>query len=143
MEEAFGDVEKRVVAKLLDLMDGMSERGQVIVLGATNRPESLDPALRRPGRFDREIEIGVPNVEGRLETLQIHTRGIPLSADIELQQLSPELHGYTGADIKALCREAAMKALRRYLPEIDLERNKISREFPEGIVITNRDYHAA
>jgi len=139
-EEAFGDVEKRVVAQLLALMDGMSERGQVIVLGATNRPESLDPALRRPGRFDREIEIGVPNAEGRLEILQIHTRGMPLSDDIELQELASELHGYTGADIKALCREAAMKALRRYLPEIDLEGDKISPEILEGMVITNRDF---
>jgi transitional endoplasmic reticulum ATPase len=139
-EEAFGDVEKRVVAQLLALMDGMSERGQVIVLGATNRPESLDPALRRPGRFDREIEIGVPNAEGRLEILQIHTRGMPLSEDINLQDLASELHGYTGADTKALCREAAMKALRRYLPEIDLEGDKISPEILEGMVITNRDF---
>jgi transitional endoplasmic reticulum ATPase len=139
-EEAFGDVEKRVVAQLLALMDGMSDRGQVIVLGATNRPESLDPALRRPGRFDREIEIGVPNAEGRLEILQIHTRGMPLSEDIDLQELASELHGYTGADIKALCREAAMKALRRYLPEIDLEGDKISPEILEGMVITNRDF---
>jgi len=139
-EEAFGDVEKRVVAQLLALMDGMSDRGQVIVLGATNRPESLDPALRRPGRFDREIEIGVPNAEGRLEILQIHTRGMPLSEDIDLQDLAAELHGYTGADIKALCREAAMKALRRYLPEIDLEGDKISPEILEGMVITNRDF---
>ncbi|HEX2557773.1 MAG TPA: CDC48 family AAA ATPase [Nitrososphaera sp.] len=139
-EEAFGDVEKRVVAQLLALMDGMAERGQVIVLGATNRPESLDPALRRPGRFDREIEIGVPNAEGRLEILQIHTRGMPLSDDINLQDLASELHGYTGADIKALCREAAMKALRRYLPEIDLEGDKISPEILEGMVITNRDF---
>jgi transitional endoplasmic reticulum ATPase len=139
-EEAFGDVEKRVVAQLLALMDGMSERGQVIVLGATNRPESLDPALRRPGRFDREIEIGVPNVEGRLEILQIHTRGMPLSDDIKLQELASELHGYTGADIKALCREAAMKALRRYLPEIDLEGDKISPEMLEVMVITTRDF---
>jgi transitional endoplasmic reticulum ATPase len=139
-EEAFGDVEKRVVAQLLALMDGMSERGQVIVLGATNRPESLDPALRRPGRFDREIEIGVPNGEGRLEILQIHTRGMPLSDDINLQELASELHGYTGADIKALCREAAMKALRRYLPEIDLEGEKISAEMLEAMVITTRDF---
>lgn len=139
-EEAFGDVEKRVVAQLLALMDGMSERGQVIVLGATNRPESIDPALRRPGRFDREIEIGVPNAEGRLEVLQIHTRGMPLSDDIDLQDLASELHGYTGADIKALCREAAMKALRRYLPEIDLEGDKISPEILEGMVISNRDF---
>ncbi len=139
-EEAFGDVEKRVVAQLLALMDGMSERGQVIVLGATNRPESLDPALRRPGRFDREIEIGVPNVEGRLEILQIHTRGMPLSDDIDFQDLASELHGYTGADINALCREAAMKALRRYLPEIDLEADKISPEVLESMVITSRDF---
>jgi transitional endoplasmic reticulum ATPase len=139
-EEAFGDVEKRVVAQLLALMDGMSERGQVIVLGATNRPESLDPALRRPGRFDREIEIGVPNGEGRLEILQIHTRGMPLAEDIKLQDLASELHGYTGADIKALCREAAMKALRRYIPEIDLEGEKISPEMLETMVITTRDF---
>jgi transitional endoplasmic reticulum ATPase len=139
-EEAFGDVEKRVVAQLLALMDGMSDRGQVIVLGATNRPESLDPALRRPGRFDREIEVGVPNAEGRLEILQIHTRGMPLADDINLQELASELHGYTGADIKALCREAAMKALRRYLPEIDLEGDKISPEILESMVITTRDF---
>jgi transitional endoplasmic reticulum ATPase len=139
-EEAFGDVEKRVVAQLLALMDGMSDRGQVIVLGATNRSESLDPALRRPGRFDREIEIGVPNVEGRLEILQIHTRGMPLSEDINLQELAGRLHGYTGADIKALCREAAMKALRRCLPEIELEGERISPEILESMMITHRDF---
>ena len=140
-EEAFGDVEKRVVAQLLALMDGMSERGNVIVLGATNRPESIDPALRRPGRFDREIEVGVPNAEGRLEILQIHTRGMPLTSDdIDLKGLAAELHGYTGADIKALCREAAMKALRRYLPEIDLEGDKISRETLEMMEIRNKDF---
>jgi transitional endoplasmic reticulum ATPase len=139
-EEAFGDVEKRVVAQLLALMDGMSDRGQVIVLGATNRSESLDPALRRPGRFDREIEIGVPNVEGRLEILQIHTRGMPLSEDIDLQELAARLHGYTGADIKALCREAAMKALRRCLPEIELEGERISSDILESMMITDRDF---
>lgn len=139
-EEAFGDVEKRVVAQLLALMDGMSDRGQVIVLGATNRSESLDPALRRPGRFDREIEIDVPNVEGRLEILQIHTRGMPLSEDIDLQELAARLHGYTGADIKALCREAAMKALRRCLPEIELEGERISPEILESMVITDGDF---
>jgi transitional endoplasmic reticulum ATPase len=139
-EEAFGDVEKRVVAQLLALMDGMQERGQVIVLGATNRPESLDPALRRPGRFDREIEVGVPNAEGRLEIIQIHTRGMPLADDINLQELASELHGYTGADIKSLCREAAMRALRRYLPEIDLEGDMISSEVLEQMVITTKDF---
>ena len=140
-EEAFGDVEKRVVAQLLALMDGLSERGNVVVIGATNRPESVDPALRRPGRFDRELEVGVPNVEGRIEILQIHTRGMPLSDDINLKKLATELHGYTGADIKALCREAAMKALKRYLPEIDLEGDKISPEILEKMVITNKDYY--
>src|ERR671936_1605299 len=142
-EEAFGDVEKRVVAQLLALMDGMSDRGQVIVLGATNRSESLDPALRRPGRFDREIEIGVPNVKGRLEILQIHTRGMPLSEDIDLKHLASELHGYTGADIKALCREAAMKALRRYLPEIDSEGDKLSPDTLEMMEIINKDFKDA
>jgi transitional endoplasmic reticulum ATPase len=112
----------------------------VIVLGATNRAESIDPALRRPGRFDREIEIGVPNVEGRLEILQIHTRGMPLAEDIDLIELASGLYGYTGADIKALCREAAMKALRRYLPEIDLEGDKVSPDTLETIEITNRDF---
>jgi transitional endoplasmic reticulum ATPase len=139
-EEAFGDVEKRVVAQLLALMDGMSERGNVIVLGATNRPESIDPALRRPGRFDREIEIGVPNAEGRIEILQIHTRGMPLAIDIDMRQLASELYGYTGADIKALCREAAMKALRRYLPEIDLEGDKVSSETLEMMEIRTKDF---
>lgn len=139
-EEAFGDVEKRVVAQLLALMDGMSERGNVIVLGATNRPESIDPALRRPGRFDREIEIGVPNAEGRIEILQIHTRGMPLAADIDMRHLASELYGYTGADIKALCREAAMKALRRYLPEIDIEGDKVSPDTLEMMEIRTKDF---
>jgi transitional endoplasmic reticulum ATPase len=139
-EEAFGDVEKRVVAQLLALMDGMSDRGNVIVLGATNRPESIDPALRRPGRFDREIEIGVPNAEGRDEILMIHTRGMPLASDIDLQGLAYELNGYTGADIKALCREAAMKALRRYIPEIDSEGDKVSPDTLDMIEIRNKDF---
>src|ERR687895_617984 len=139
-EETFGDVEKRVVAQLLALMDGMSERGNVIVLGATNRPESIDPALRRPGRFDREIEIGVPNAEGRIEILQIHPRAMPLAADINMRQLASELYGYTGADIKALCREAAMKALRRYIPEIDLEGDRVSSETLEMMEIRNKDF---
>ncbi len=139
-EEAFGDVEKRVVAQLLALMDGMSERGNVIVLGATNRPESIDPALRRPGRFDREIEIGVPNCEGRLEILQIHTMGMPLAQDIDLREISSELHGYTGADIKALCREAAMKALRRYVPEMDFAGDKVAPDTLQLMEIKNKDF---
>ncbi|MDQ3977363.1 MAG: AAA family ATPase, partial [Thermoproteota archaeon] len=139
-EEAFGDVEKRVVAQLLSLMDGMSDRGNVIVLGATNRPESIDPALRRPGRFDREIEIGVPNAQGRFEILGIHTRGMPLAQDIDLQELALELNGYTGADIKALCREAAMKALRRYIPEIDSGTGKVSPDTLRVMDIISRDF---
>jgi len=134
-EEAYGDVEKRVVAQMLALMDGLTDRGNVIVLGATNRPESVDPALRRPGRFDREFEISVPNQDGRLEILQIHTRGMPIADDVDLKDLSSELHGYTGADIKSLCREAAMKSIRRYLPEIDLENEKIPSEILQSMEI--------
>ena len=124
-EEVFGDVEKRVVAQLLALMDGLTDRGNVVVLGATNRPDSVDPALRRPGRFDREMEISVPNIDGRIEILQIHTRGMPIGKDVDLKKLASELHGYTGADIKSLCRESALKAIRRYLPKIDLENKRI------------------
>ena len=141
-EEAYGDVEKRVVAQLLALMDGLNERGNVIVLGATNRPESVDPALRRPGRFDREIEISVPNADGRLEILQIHTRGMPLH-DVDLKTLAAELHGYTGADIKSLCREAAMKSVRIHLPEIENETEKVSPEILLKLKITLQDFYDA
>ena len=142
-EEAYGDVEKRVVAQLLALMDGLNERGNVIVLGATNRPDSIDPALRRPGRFDREFEISVPNEDGRLEILEIHTRGMPISEEIDLKDLSSELHGYTGADIKSLCKEAALKSIRRYLPEIDLETEKIPSEVLQSMEIKLIDFYDA
>ncbi|KAF6247168.1 AAA family ATPase [Nitrosopumilus sp. b3] len=142
-EEAYGDVEKRVVAQLLALMDGLTDRGNVIVLGATNRPDSVDPALRRPGRFDREFEISVPNEDGRFEILEIHTRGMPISNDIDLKDLSSELHGYTGADIKSLCREAALKSIRRYLPEIDLETEKIPSEVLQSMEIKLVDFYDA
>ena len=142
-EEVYGDVEKRVVAQLLALMDGLTDRGNVIVLGATNRPEGVDPALRRPGRFDREFEITVPNEDGRLEILLIHTRGMPVSDDVDLKDLASELHGYTGADIKSLCREAAMKSIRRYLPEIDLETEKISSEVLQSMQIKLIDFYDA
>jgi transitional endoplasmic reticulum ATPase len=142
-EEAYGDVEKRVVAQLLALMDGLTERGNVIVLGATNRPDSIDPALRRPGRFDREVEISVPNEDGRLEVLMIHSRGMPISKDVNLKILSSELHGYTGADIKSLCREAAMKSIRRYLPEIDLETEKITSQVLKSMEIKLIDFYDA
>ncbi len=142
-EEAYGDVEKRVVAQLLALMDGLTERGNVIVLGATNRPDSVDPALRRPGRFDREMEISVPNADGRLEVLQIHTRGMPIGDDVELKMLASELHGYTGADMKSLCREAAMKSIRRYLPKIDLETEKIPSKVLQSMEIKLIDFYDA
>lgn len=142
-EEAYGDVEKRVVAQLLALMDGLNDRGNVIVIGATNRPESIDPALRRPGRFDREFEISVPNDDGRLEILIIHTRGMPVADDVDLKDLAAELHGYTGADIKSLCREAALKSIRRYLPEIDLETEKISSEVLQSMQIKLIDFYDA
>ena len=124
-EEVTGEVEKRVVAQLLSLMDGLTGRGNVIVIGATNRPNALDPALRRPGRFDREIEIGTPDKRGRHEILLIHSRGMPLARDVDLKVLAERMHGYTGADLAALCREAAMKALLRYLPEINLKEERI------------------
>jgi transitional endoplasmic reticulum ATPase len=124
-EEVTGETEKRVVAQLLSLMDGLTGRGNVIVIGATNRPNALDPALRRPGRFDREIEIGTPDKRGRHEILLIHSRGMPLARDVDLKVLTERTHGYTGADLAALCRETAMKALIRYLPEINLKEERI------------------
>ena len=142
-EEAYGDVEKRVVAQILALMDGLNDRGNVIVLGATNRPDSVDPALRRPGRFDREFEISVPNMDGRLEILQIHTRGMPIDDAIDLKDLASELHGYTGADIKSLCREAAMKSIRRYLPKIDLETEQIPSKMLQAMQIKLIDFYDA
>ena len=142
-EEVFGDVEKRVVAQLLALMDGLTDRGNVVVLGATNRPDSVDPALRRPGRFDREMEISVPNIDGRIEILQIHTRGMPIAKDVDLKKLASELHGYTGADIKSLCRESAIKAIRRYLPKIDLENKRIPSKMLQSMEIKLRDLYDA
>lgn len=139
-EEVTGEVERRVVAQLLALMDGLSGRGNVIVIGATNRPGALDPAIRRPGRFDREVEIGVPDKPGRYEVLQIHTRGMPLAKDVDLKKLSQMTHGYTGADLAALARETAMKALRRYLPEINLEEERIPPSVLEKMTILMEDF---
>ena len=139
-EEVTGEVERRVVAQLLALMDGLSGRGNVIVIGATNRPDALDPAIRRPGRFDREVEIGVPDKPGRYEVLQIHTRGMPLAKDVDLKKLSQMTHGYTGADLAALARETAMKALRRYLPEINLEEERIPPSVLEKMTILMEDF---
>jgi transitional endoplasmic reticulum ATPase len=142
-EEVTGEVERRVVAQLLSLMDGMGSRGNIIVIGATNRPNAIDPALRRPGRFDREIEIGVPDKAGRNEVLQIHTRNMPLSEDTDLKRLSDVTHGYTGADMASLCREAAMKALRRYIPEFNLEEERIPPEILEKMVVQMDDFLSA
>jgi transitional endoplasmic reticulum ATPase len=142
-EEVTGEVERRVVAQLLALMDGLSGRGNVIVIGATNRPGALDPALRRPGRFDREIEIGVPDKKGRYEVLQIHTRGMPLAEDVDLPKLSAMTHGYTGADLSALGRETAMKALRRYLPQINLEEERIPPSVLEKMEVKMDDFLGA
>ncbi|MEM3400019.1 MAG: CDC48 family AAA ATPase [Candidatus Micrarchaeia archaeon] len=142
-EEVTGEVERRVVSQLLTLMDGLEARGDVVVLAATNRPNSIDPALRRPGRFDREIEIRVPDAKGRKEIFEIHTRGMPLK-DVDIDKLVERTHGFTGADIAALCREAAMKALRRVIPEIKkLGEGKLSKEILDSLVITQDDFMAA
>ncbi len=139
-EEVSGEVERRVVAQLLSLMDGLKARGKVVVIGATNRINAIDPALRRPGRFDREIEIGVPDRNGRLDVLQIHTRGMPLSDDINLERLADISHGFVGADLQALAKEAAMRALRRILPQIDLSAESIPAEILNKIVVKMQDF---
>src|SRR6266849_7938981 len=139
-DEVAGEVERRVVAQLLALMDGLQARGKVVVIGATNRPNALDPALRRPGRFDREIEIGVPDRNGRLEILQIHTRGMPVAKDVNLEKLADISHGFVGADLKALSKEAAMRALRKVLPEIDLSSESIPGDTLKKIIVTMQDF---
>ncbi|RLG50279.1 MAG: AAA family ATPase, partial [Thermoproteota archaeon] len=141
--EVTGEVERRVVSQLLSLMDGLEARGDVIVIGATNRPEALDPALRRPGRFDREIEIGVPDKNGRKEILMIHTRNVPLAEDVNLEELAEITYGFVGADLAALVREAAMAALRRVLPQIDLESETIPLEILEQLIVKKSDFQEA
>lgn len=139
-EEVTGEVERRVVAQILALMDGLKERGKVIVIGASNRPDALDPALRRPGRFDREIELRVPDRDGRYEIMQIHTRGMPLEEDVNMEEIADITHGFVGADLAALSRESAMNALRRILPELDLEEQTIPQEVLEKLFVTNDDF---
>lgn len=139
-EEVTGEVERRIVAQLLSLMDGMSTRGKVVVIGATNRINAIDPALRRPGRFDREIEIGVPDKEGRLEILQIHTRGMPLDKDVDLEKIASMSHGFVGADLQSLAKEAAIRALRKVLPEIDLTAESIPSDTLRKIIVTMDDF---
>ena len=142
-EEVTGEVERRVVSQLLSLMDGLEARGKVIVIAATNRPNALDPALRRPGRFDREIEIKVPDKKGRYEILQIHTRHMPLLQDVDLERLASVSHGFVGADLEYLCKEAAMKTLRRMLPELNLEEERLSPETLDKLIVTGGDFENA
>jgi transitional endoplasmic reticulum ATPase len=141
--EVQGEVEKRIVAQLLTLMDGLEARGNVIVVGATNREEDIDMALRRPGRFDREIAIGVPDKEGRKEVLQIHTRNMPLSKDVKLDDIAAATHGFVGADISALVKEAAFGVLRRSLAKMDLEKDEIPEEVLEKLIVTKKDFAEA
>jgi transitional endoplasmic reticulum ATPase len=139
-DEVTAETERRVVAQLLALMDGLEGRGKVVVIGATNRPNALDPAIRRPGRFDREIEIGIPDRAGRSDILQIHTKGMPLADDVDLGQLAGMTHGYVGADLAALTREAAMRALRKVLPTIDMEADTIPVEVLNSLRVTMSDF---
>ncbi|MFA1611531.1 CDC48 family AAA ATPase [Halobellus rubicundus] len=141
--EAGGDVERRVVAQLLSLMDGLDERGEVVVIGATNRVDAIDPALRRGGRFDREIEIGVPDRDGRKEILQVHTRNMPLGEGVDLDEYAENTHGFVGADIESLAKEAAMTALRRIRPELDLESDEIDADVLDSIEVTKDDFKEA
>ncbi|HJU14348.1 MAG TPA: CDC48 family AAA ATPase [Candidatus Nitrosotalea sp.] len=142
-EEVTGEVERRVVSQLLSLMDGLEARGKVIVISATNRPNAIDPALRRPGRFDREIEIKVPDKKGRKDILMIHTRNMPLSDDVNLDKIAAISHGYVGADLEYLCKEAAMKCLRRLLPELNMEDEKLPPETLDKLVVNDEDYQNA
>ncbi|GAA0457299.1 CDC48 family AAA ATPase [Halococcus dombrowskii] len=142
-DETSGDVERRVVAQLLSLMDGLEERGQVTVIAATNRVDAIDPALRRGGRFDREIEIGVPDKEGRKEILQVHTRGMPLADGIDLDTYAESTHGFVGSDIESLAKESAMNALRRIRPELDLDEEEIDAEVLESLQVTRDDLKSA
>src|SRR3989475_2127613 len=142
-EEVTGEVEKRVTSQLLSLMDGLQSRGKVVVIGATNRPNAIDPALRRPGRFDREIEIGGPDRDGRLEVLEIHTRGMPLAEDVDLKKLADVTHGFVGADLESLAKEAAIRALRRILPEINLEAQSIPGDILNKIIVKMADFQDA
>ena len=142
-EEAGGDVERRVVAQLLSLMDGLEERGEVVVIGATNRVDAIDPALRRGGRFDREIEVGVPDRDGRKEILQVHTRNMPLTDGVDLDEYAENTHGFVGADLESLAKESAMHALRRIRPEIDLESDEIDADVLNSIQVTESDFKEA
>jgi transitional endoplasmic reticulum ATPase len=142
-EEVTGEVERRVVSQMLSLMDGLEARGKVIVISATNRPNAIDPALRRPGRFDREIEIKVPDKKGRKDILAIHTRNMPLSETVNQDKIAGSSHGYVGADLEYLCKEAAMKCLRRLLPVLNLEDEKIPPETLDKLIVNQEDFQKA
>jgi transitional endoplasmic reticulum ATPase len=142
-DEVSGEVERRVVAQILALMDGLESRGKVVVIGATNRPNALDPALRRPGRFDREIELGIPSRKARWEILKIHTRGMPINKNVKLSKLADQTHGFVGADMAALTREAAMRALRRILPSINIEEDEIPPEILNDLIVLGDDFKDA
>jgi transitional endoplasmic reticulum ATPase len=142
-EEVTGEVERRVVSQMLSLMDGLEARGKVIVISATNRPNAIDPALRRPGRFDREIEIKVPDKKGRSDILAIHSRNMPLSDDVDMKKISAVSHGYVGADLEYLCKEAAMKCLRRLLPVLNLEEEKLPPETLDKLIVNHEDFQKA
>jgi len=142
-EEVTGEVERRVVSQMLSLMDGLESRGKVIVISATNRPNAIDPALRRPGRFDREIEIKVPDKKGRKDILAIHSRNMPLADDVNIDKISSVSHGYVGADLEYLCKEAAMKCLRRLLPILNLEEEKLPPETLDKLIVNHDDFTKA
>ncbi len=142
-EDVSGEVERRIVSQLLTLMDGINSRGKIIVIGASNRPNSIDPALRRPGRFDREIEIGIPDADGRLDILNIHTKGMPLGRDVDLVRLSRLTHGFVGADLEVLTKEAAMRSLRRLIPQVNINQTPVSQDLLDNITIIDSDFNNA
>ena len=142
-EDVSGEVERRIVSQLLTLMDGINSRGKIIVIGASNRPNAIDPALRRPGRFDREIEIGIPDDDGRLDILNIHTKGMPLGQDVDLRRLSRLTHGFVGADLEVLTKEAAMRSLRRLIPQVNIDQTPVPQDLLDKITIIDSDFNNA
>ncbi len=142
-EDVSGEVERRVVSQLLTLMDGINSRGKIIIIAASNRPNAIDPALRRPGRFDREIEIGIPDDDGRLEILNIHTKGMPLSPDVDLKRISRLTHGFVGADLEVLTKEAAMRSLRRLIPQVNIDQSPVPQDLLNKITVLDSDFNNA
>lgn len=143
LSQTHGEVERRIVSQLLTLMDGLKQRSHVIVMAATNRPNSIDSALRRFGRFDREVDIGIPDATGRLEVLRIHTKNMKLNDDVELEQVAAETHGHVGADIAALCSEAALQQIREKMDLIDLEEDQIDAEVLNSLAVTMENFRVS